>query len=116
MAAPDYLQQVIVSGRTRATEQRKTYATRFGAFRRPSVPSVVWASLDLLTVSVAAILALRLHEVLPEEIPARYVLPQLFIRITADVVLLRGLVCGVPDLLYAIVRVVWTDTKSQRTE
>jgi exopolysaccharide biosynthesis polyprenyl glycosylphosphotransferase len=38
----------------------------------------VWASLDLLTVSVAAIMALRLHEVLPAETPALDVLPHLF--------------------------------------
>ena len=78
MAAPDYLQQVIVSGRTRAKGPKKSYANRFGALRRPSVPSVVWASMDLLTVCVAATLALRLHEVLPAETPALDVLPHLF--------------------------------------
>ncbi|WP_390891596.1 sugar transferase [Edaphobacter flagellatus] len=59
MATPDYLQQVIVSGR-RAKENR-AQSTVFGIFRRPSVTSLVWASLDLMTVVVAGVLAVRLH-------------------------------------------------------
>jgi exopolysaccharide biosynthesis polyprenyl glycosylphosphotransferase len=77
MAAPDYLQQVIISGRKRALQDRRTYSTRFGLFRRPSVTSLVWASLDMMTVIVAAVLALRLRVVLPKEIPAASVLPHL---------------------------------------
>ncbi len=77
MAAPDYLQQVIISGRKRALQDRRAYSTRFGLFRRPSVTSLVWASLDMMTVIVAAVLALRLRVVLPKEIPAASVLPHL---------------------------------------
>ncbi len=77
MATPDYLQQVIISGRKRALQDRRTYSTRFGLFRRPSVTSLVWASLDMMTVIVAGVLALRLRVVLPKEIPAASVLPQL---------------------------------------
>lgn len=77
MATPDYLQQVIVSGRARAAGDRRTASRSAGLFRRPSVTSMVWASLDLLTVVVAAILALRVRTVLPEEVPALYVVPHL---------------------------------------
>ncbi|WP_263368752.1 sugar transferase [Edaphobacter bradus] len=76
MATPDYLQQVIISGRRRAAQTR-TYSTRFGIFRRPSVTSLVWASLDMLTVLVAGILALWLHEMMPGAVPALYAVPHL---------------------------------------
>jgi FlaA1/EpsC-like NDP-sugar epimerase len=58
MATPDYLQQVVVSGRRGGG---RTRASRRGWFRRPSVTSLVWASLDMVTVSVATILALRIR-------------------------------------------------------
>jgi exopolysaccharide biosynthesis polyprenyl glycosylphosphotransferase len=76
MATPDYLQQVIVSGRARATEDRRVGGS-LGLFRRPSVTSMVWASLDILTVVVAAIVALRIRVVLPSQVPALYVVPKL---------------------------------------
>ncbi|MEO6816365.1 MAG: sugar transferase [Edaphobacter sp.] len=77
MATPDYLQQVIVSARARAVRDRRTYSTRFGLFRRPSMTSVVWASLDLITVFVAVILALRARVVLPPHVSVLYILPDL---------------------------------------
>ncbi len=77
MATPDYLQQVIVSARARASRDRRTYSTRFGLFRRPSMTSVVWASLDLLTIVVAAILALRVRVTLPANVSALRTLPYL---------------------------------------
>ncbi|HMF53263.1 MAG TPA: sugar transferase [Edaphobacter sp.] len=40
--------------------------------------SLVWASLDLLTVLVAGVLALRVHTALPSEIPVYSVVPRLF--------------------------------------
>ena len=87
MATPDYLQQVIVSARARAVRDRRTYSTRFGLFRRPSMTSIVWASLDLLTVIVAAILALRVRVALPPHVPALYVVPDLIRVVAADAVL-----------------------------
>src|SRR6185437_2160743 len=77
MATPDYLQQVIVSARARAIQDRRTYSTRFGLFRRPSMTSVVWASLDLFTIIVATVLALRVRIVLPPHLPALFVVPYL---------------------------------------
>ena len=59
MAAPDYLQQVIVSGKKLGGG--RTNAVRRGIFQRPSVTSLVWATLDLMTVVVAAVMAIRLH-------------------------------------------------------
>ncbi len=76
MATPDYLQQVIISGQKRV-QARSSYSKRFGIFRRPSVTSLVWASLDMFTVLLAGILALRLHSVLPAEVPTMYVVPHL---------------------------------------
>jgi exopolysaccharide biosynthesis polyprenyl glycosylphosphotransferase len=77
MATPDYLQQVIVSAKARAAGDRRTYSTRFGLFRRPSMTSVVWASLDLAIIFVAVILALRVRVALPPQIPVLNVVPGL---------------------------------------
>lgn len=59
MATPDYLQQVIVSGRRNGGG--RTNFVRRNLFQRPSVTGLVWASLDMLTVFVASIMALRLE-------------------------------------------------------
>src|SRR5215469_11211887 len=77
MATPDYLQQVIVSGTRRRAQTRSSYSTRIGIFQRPSVTSLVWASLDIITVMLAGVVALRLHAVLPAEVPPLYVVPHL---------------------------------------
>jgi exopolysaccharide biosynthesis polyprenyl glycosylphosphotransferase len=77
MATPDYLQQVIVSGRKYVGNGRRASATDTRLFRRPSVASSVWASLDMLTVVVAAILALRLWVVTPPDVNELHVLPTL---------------------------------------
>jgi exopolysaccharide biosynthesis polyprenyl glycosylphosphotransferase len=58
MATPDYLEQVIVSGR-RGPVTGGVPASRSGFLYRPSVTSLIWATLDLLTVLLAALLALR---------------------------------------------------------
>jgi len=59
MAAPDYLQQVIVSGKRHGGG--RTSVNRPGLFQRPSVTSLVWASLDMMTVIVAAVMAERVR-------------------------------------------------------
>jgi exopolysaccharide biosynthesis polyprenyl glycosylphosphotransferase len=58
MATPDYLEQVVVSGRSRPVAGGKS-TPRLGIFRRPSVTSIIWATLDMITAVVAGILALR---------------------------------------------------------
>jgi len=63
MAAPDYLQQVIVSGKM--VGNSRSGASRAGIFQRPSVASLVWATLDLLTVLVAAVMSIRVHMPFP---------------------------------------------------
>ena len=51
MATPDYLQQVVVSGR-RQRCRRAGQVRRAAVFKRPSVTSLVWAStLDMLTAT-----------------------------------------------------------------
>src|SRR5271167_1071316 len=76
MATPDYLQQVIVSGKKYSGYSRREAAADSGWFRRPSVASSVWASVDMLTVVVAAMLALRFRVTTPE-VSTLHVLPQL---------------------------------------
>src|SRR3984885_937642 len=77
MATPDYLQQVIISAGKRRGEERRASSTRGGLFRRPSVSSSIWASLDMLTVAVAAILALRFRVDMPADVSTLHVVPHL---------------------------------------
>jgi len=77
MATPDYLQQVIVSDRKYSGKERRGAKARSGLFRRPSVTSSVWASLDMLTVLLAAILALRFRVATPASVPTLNVVPHL---------------------------------------
>ncbi len=66
MATPDYLQQVIVSGRKNSADRSRRPSSFFGVFRRPSVTSLVWAALDLITALAAGLLAARFRILLPE--------------------------------------------------
>jgi exopolysaccharide biosynthesis polyprenyl glycosylphosphotransferase len=77
MATPDYLQQVIVSGRKHTGNGRRTSTADSGLFRRPSITSSVWASVDMLTVVVAAVLALRFRVATPSNVSSLDVLPHL---------------------------------------
>jgi len=77
MATPDYLQQVIVSGRRRSGSGKRGSAI-FGIFQRPSVTSLVWASLDLFTALVAALIAFRIRVMLPAYIDGVEVSNRLF--------------------------------------
>ena len=78
LATPDYLQQTIVSGRRRtANDRRSSYGTRSGALWRPSVTSLVWASLDVVTVFLAWIVALRLRVTIPPSVHTVGVVPYL---------------------------------------
>src|SRR5271170_4140739 len=77
MATPDYLQQAIVSRRKYGASGRRTSMADTGLFRRPSVTSSVWASLDMLTVVVAAMVALRFRVETPPEVSTLHVLPHL---------------------------------------
>ncbi len=66
MATPDYLQQVVVSGRRGAHgADRRVYGSEVGLFRRPSTTGVIWAALDTLTAVVACIIALRIRVSMP---------------------------------------------------
>jgi len=67
MATPDYLEQVVISGRARAESGR---SVDFGIFHRPSVTSLIWATADLVTVAIATILALRFRVTVPNEVQA----------------------------------------------
>src|ERR1039457_5152702 len=58
MATPDYLEQVVISGRRRSSATG-AQRVRSGIFHRPSVTSLIWAALDLMTVAIAALLAAR---------------------------------------------------------
>ncbi len=78
MATPEYLQQVIISGRRRTAGDKSSAGG--GIFGRPSVTSLVWASLDLMTVLLAGILALRFRVVMPRDVRTISALPDLLIR------------------------------------
>ena len=64
MATPDALDQVVVTGR-RWTTTKATPSAQSGIFHRPSVTSLIWAMLDIATVGVATVLAVRFHVVVP---------------------------------------------------
>jgi exopolysaccharide biosynthesis polyprenyl glycosylphosphotransferase len=74
MATPDYLEQVVISGRSRPSASNAE-RVRFGVFHRPSVTSLIWATLDLVTVAVAATLALRFKADVPSDVHATSLLP-----------------------------------------
>ncbi len=74
MATPDYLEQVVVSGRKRSVSDGAPSAN-LGLLYRPSVTSLIWATLDLLTVLVAAIIALRFRVDLPNDVEGTSTLP-----------------------------------------
>lgn len=78
MATPDYLQQVIVSGRRNVDGERRAFGARAKPRWRPSVTSLVWASLDIVTVFLAWMLAARLRLDIPSDLHAFRVLPYIF--------------------------------------
>jgi exopolysaccharide biosynthesis polyprenyl glycosylphosphotransferase len=75
VATPEYLQQVIISGKRRPGGE---FVNSAGASLRPSVTSLAWASLDLVTVLIVGVLALHFREVLPRDIPTISSLPHVF--------------------------------------
>ena len=74
MATPDYLDQVIISARTRQAA-RPGQRSRTGIFYRPSVSSLVWATLDVVTVAIAAVLALSFRTSVPDYVRVSSVMP-----------------------------------------
>ncbi len=76
MATPDYLQQVLVSRKNTGSRRRASVAGA-GLFRRPSITSSIWASIDILTVVIAVMLALRFRVMTPPEVSTLNVLPHL---------------------------------------
>lgn len=90
MATPDYLQQVIISGRRRTGTGG---VARVGLFQRPSVTSLVWASLDLLTAIVAGMIAIRFRAVVPIQVSSGHGLPQVGLSAFPLVALYMGWFC-----------------------
>jgi exopolysaccharide biosynthesis polyprenyl glycosylphosphotransferase len=79
VATPEYLQQVIVSGRKRTAGAKNSARPGvFGLFGRPSVTSLAWASVDLVTVLLAGLLAMRIRDVIPKDMASFAMLPDLF--------------------------------------
>jgi exopolysaccharide biosynthesis polyprenyl glycosylphosphotransferase len=76
MATPDYLDQIVISARSRRAA-RQSQRGRTGIFYRPSVTSLIWATLDLLTVAIAALVALSFRASVPEYVHVSSVLPYL---------------------------------------
>jgi exopolysaccharide biosynthesis polyprenyl glycosylphosphotransferase len=79
VATPEYLQQVIVSGRKRTAGAKNSARPGiFGLFGRPSVTSLAWASVDLVTVLLAGLLAMRIRDVIPKDMASFAMLSDLF--------------------------------------
>ena len=78
MAAPDYLQQVIVSGKRHGGGRSSAFRHR--VFQRPSVSSLVWATLDMMTVVVAAAVAIRVRLPDPAHHSAAALLPEILAK------------------------------------
>jgi exopolysaccharide biosynthesis polyprenyl glycosylphosphotransferase len=74
MATPDYLEQVVVSGRQRRARSGPA-SEHVGLLYRPSVTSLIWAALDLMTVALAAIIALRFRVAVPGDVRTTAMLP-----------------------------------------
>ena len=64
MATPDALDHVVISGR-RWTTSQASHSARPGLFHRPSITNLIWAVLDLATVMIAGVLAMRLRVDIP---------------------------------------------------
>ena len=67
MATPDYLEQVVISGRRRSSASGAQRVSA-GIFHRPSVTSLIWATLDLMTVAIAALLAVCFRVDVPSSV------------------------------------------------
>jgi exopolysaccharide biosynthesis polyprenyl glycosylphosphotransferase len=67
MATPDYLEQVVISGRRRSSASG-AQRVRSGIFHRPSVTSLIWAALDLMTVAIAGLLAVCFRVDVPSSV------------------------------------------------
>jgi exopolysaccharide biosynthesis polyprenyl glycosylphosphotransferase len=59
MATPDYLEQVVISSRTRRRSRPISRAA--GASSRPSVTNLIWVFLDCLSVLIAGLIAFRIR-------------------------------------------------------
>jgi exopolysaccharide biosynthesis polyprenyl glycosylphosphotransferase len=67
MATPDYLEQVVLSGKRRSSASGAR-SVGSGIFHRPSVTSLIWATLDLMTVAIAALLAVCFRVDVPSSV------------------------------------------------
>jgi exopolysaccharide biosynthesis polyprenyl glycosylphosphotransferase len=63
MTTPDYLEQIVISNRTR---RRVDQASRIGWMSRPSLAIVIWALLDLMSAFVAGLVAMRIRDAQPQ--------------------------------------------------
>ncbi len=61
MPTPDFLEQVVISGRGRPRGDTAVAANGRSSSHRPSISAVVWALLDVVTAVLAGLLALRLR-------------------------------------------------------
>jgi exopolysaccharide biosynthesis polyprenyl glycosylphosphotransferase len=65
MATPDYLEQVVISSRTR--RRARTVPRTSATASRPSVTSFIWVVLDCLSVIVAGLIAFRIRLAAPAD-------------------------------------------------
>src|SRR5580698_4267945 len=75
MTTPDYLQQIVISGRH--GRHGASAAGTAGTLSQPALTSIVWASFDFLTAMFAGFIAFRLRFIPESPIPADRVLAHL---------------------------------------
>ncbi len=61
MPTPDYLEQVVISGRARREVGTRSAVGVRGVESKPSISAMVWALLDVVTAVLAGLIALRLR-------------------------------------------------------
>ncbi len=61
MGSQDYIREIGLPRSQRVSSRKRTDATQASVFERPSVYGTAWALVDLMTVAVSTVLALRLR-------------------------------------------------------
>ncbi|HEY1743260.1 MAG TPA: sugar transferase [Granulicella sp.] len=75
MTTPDYLQQIVISGRQRRLNASASGAA--GTLSQPVLTTIVWASFDFLSALLAGSIAFKLRLILEDQAPVERVLANL---------------------------------------
>jgi len=98
MTTPDYLQQIVISGRQRRLNASASGAA--GTLSQPGLTSIVWASFDFLSALLGGLIAFRLRLIPEGRVPAERVLAQL-VPVQPAIALMFLLLFGVYLVIFA---------------